>query len=206
MFKKSFSVLSKILFHTLTFQKYFFMKIQSIKNAKSQVQIHTRPHLGCPNHLQTKFNLYNSIHQSHILSVKTQWLTLQNNFSSKIPYFLLAKPVPNQVNHVVSGIGTFESRTGIYIGSWKSGLQEGNGTAIYNNGNRYDGKEFFLQGNNVLLFRCTNLYLYIQVNFTTDSNMAMENSPSLPTMMSILEPSIVELGMARQVSNLIFPQ
>ena len=52
--------------------------------------------------------------------------------------------MPNKVNHVVSGIGTFESRTGIYIGSWKSGLQEGNGTAIYNNGNRYDGKEFFI--------------------------------------------------------------
>ena len=45
-------------------------------------------------------------------------------------------------NH--KGIGTFESRTGIYIGSWKSGLQEGNGTAIYNNGNRYDGE--FLAG------------------------------------------------------------
>ena len=52
--------------------------------------------------------------------------------------------MPNKVNHVVSGIGTFESRTGIYIGSWKSGLQEGNGTAIYNNGNRYDGKVFFI--------------------------------------------------------------
>lgn len=37
-------------------------------------------------------------------------------------------------------MGTLESRTGIYIGSWKSGLQNGNGTAIYNNGNRYDGQ------------------------------------------------------------------
>ena len=39
-----------------------------------------------------------------------------------------------------SGIGTFESRTGIYIGAWKDGLQDGNGTAIYNNGNKYEGK------------------------------------------------------------------
>lgn len=39
-----------------------------------------------------------------------------------------------------TGIGTFESRTGTYIGSWKSGLQNGNGTAIYHNGNRYDGQ------------------------------------------------------------------
>lgn len=38
------------------------------------------------------------------------------------------------------GIGTFESRTGTYVGSWKSGLQNGNGTAIYLNGNRYDGQ------------------------------------------------------------------
>ena len=38
------------------------------------------------------------------------------------------------------GIGSFESQTGIYIGEWKRGLQNGNGTAIYNNGNRYIGK------------------------------------------------------------------
>ena len=38
------------------------------------------------------------------------------------------------------GIGTLESRTGIYIGAWKDGLQNGNGTAIYNNGNKYEGE------------------------------------------------------------------
>ena len=38
------------------------------------------------------------------------------------------------------GIGSFESQTGIYIGEWKRGLQNGNGTAIYNNGNRYIGQ------------------------------------------------------------------
>ena len=40
----------------------------------------------------------------------------------------------------IQGIGSFESQTGIYIGEWKRGLQNGNGTAIYNNGNRYIGQ------------------------------------------------------------------
>ena len=39
-----------------------------------------------------------------------------------------------------TGIGTFESQTGIYIGEWRQGLQNGNGTALYNNGNRYIGQ------------------------------------------------------------------
>ena len=54
-----------------------------------------------------------------------------------VPYSVLLK---FHIFLTPTGIGTFESRTGIYIGSWKSGLQEGNGTAIYNNGNRYDGE------------------------------------------------------------------
>ena len=32
------------------------------------------------------------------------------------------------------------SRTGVYVGGWKNGLQDGNGTAMYNNGNKYTGQ------------------------------------------------------------------
>ena len=32
------------------------------------------------------------------------------------------------------------SRTGVYVGNWKDGLQDGNGTAMYNNGNKYTGQ------------------------------------------------------------------
>ena len=39
-----------------------------------------------------------------------------------------------------AGIGSFESQTGIYIGEWKQGLQNGNGTALFNNGNSYNGQ------------------------------------------------------------------
>jgi hypothetical protein len=44
------------------------------------------------------------------------------------------------MNDIVSGLGTFYSQTGVYIGSWVEGIQEGNGTALYNNGNKYTGQ------------------------------------------------------------------
>ena len=30
-------------------------------------------------------------------------------------------------------------QTGVYVGDWVGGMQEGNGTALYNNGNKYRG-------------------------------------------------------------------
>ena len=39
---------------------------------------------------------------------------------------------------VQEGVGTLYSQTGVYVGDWVAGLQQGNGTAMYNNGNRCD--------------------------------------------------------------------
>ena len=65
-------------------------------------------------------------------------IAVECSFLFKFLYFIIWSK-----NHW-SGIGTFESRTGIYIGAWKDGLQDGNGTVIYNNGNKYEGE--FRQG------------------------------------------------------------
>lgn len=32
------------------------------------------------------------------------------------------------------------TNTGVYVGEWIKGLQQGNGTALYNNGNTYKGE------------------------------------------------------------------
>ena len=37
-------------------------------------------------------------------------------------------------------MGTFYSQTGVYVGEWVGGLQEGQATALYNNGNKYTGQ------------------------------------------------------------------
>ena len=57
--------------------------------------------------------------------------TKSANVENQFTFFFFFSP---------QGIGSFESQTGIYIGEWKRGLQNGNGTAIYNNGNRYIGQ------------------------------------------------------------------
>ena len=49
------------------------------------------------------------------------------------------------------GLGILQTKTGVYVGEWKKGLQQGNGTAFYNNGNIYKGefKEGLKNGNGV---------------------------------------------------------
>ena len=37
-------------------------------------------------------------------------------------------------------MGILHTRTGVYVGEWEKGLQQGNGTALYNNGNTYKGE------------------------------------------------------------------
>ena len=44
------------------------------------------------------------------------------------------------VINIFLGLGILYSRTGTYVGEWIGGLQQGNGTAHYNNGNLYKGE------------------------------------------------------------------
>ena len=37
------------------------------------------------------------------------------------------------------GIGTLYSQTGIYVGQWSGGLQNGSGKSFFKNGNKYEG-------------------------------------------------------------------
>ena len=37
-------------------------------------------------------------------------------------------------------MGSLHSKTGVYVGEWVNGLQHGNGTAYYSNGNSYKGE------------------------------------------------------------------
>ena len=41
---------------------------------------------------------------------------------------------------VTIGLGILRTKTGTYVGEWVQGLQQGNGTALYNNGNKYEGE------------------------------------------------------------------
>ena len=80
------------------------------------------------------------------LFVKSDWFAQPNStwWISLMVDRTKSANVENQFTFFFSfspqGIGSFESQTGIYIGEWKRGLQNGNGTAIYNNGNRYIGQ------------------------------------------------------------------
>ena len=99
MFKKSISVLIKILFHTLTFYKYFFMKIQSIKNAKSQVQIHTRPHLVIQENYLCDISLYLTCVSLKIepYSINDHFTTISSPFMADYTYIFHK----NQVQMVI---------------------------------------------------------------------------------------------------------
>jgi hypothetical protein len=46
------------------------------------------------------------------------------------------------------GIGTLYSQTGVYVGHWSGGLQNGRGKSFFNNGNSYEGdyKDGFKDG------------------------------------------------------------
>ena len=37
------------------------------------------------------------------------------------------------------GIGTLYSQTGVYVGQWSGGLQNGPGKSFFKNGNKYEG-------------------------------------------------------------------
>ena len=58
------------------------------------------------------------------------------------------------------GMGTLYSRTGVYVGEWAGGLQEGRGTALYNNGNKYSGE--FKNGFKVKIFlsKAINIFFF----------------------------------------------
>ena len=69
--------------------------------------------------------------------------------SDALNHLVKDAPLKKKHNHIriphfsfvqLSGIGTFFSQTGTYVGEWRYGLQNGNGTALYNNGNKYAGQ------------------------------------------------------------------
>jgi hypothetical protein len=39
-----------------------------------------------------------------------------------------------------TGIGTLYSQTGVYVGQWSGGIQNGLGKSFFNNGNLYEGE------------------------------------------------------------------
>ena len=41
---------------------------------------------------------------------------------------------------IYKGLGILRTKTGTYVGEWFEGLQQGNGTALYKNGNKYEGE------------------------------------------------------------------